>query len=92
MTTLAILTQKQVAIELRNLEVTKNRFSTRNTQSLNSTNCGEHGIYFDQQICLENGYHRAIPPDHTKATVNISIYKIHVNEVDDNKRILTFTL
>ena len=74
------------------LEVTKKSISTWNAHSLNHTNCGERGTYFHQQICLEDGSHRTVPPDLTKTQVNIFIYLIRVNEVDDNKRILAFEI
>ena len=74
------------------VNVTKKSFSTWNVYNSNHTNCGEHGTYFHQQICLKDGAHRTVPPDSTKTQVNISIYLIRVNEVDDNKRILTFEI
>ena len=73
-------------------KVTKRSFSNWNADSLNHTNCGEHGTYFDQRICLENGYHRTVPPDLAQTTVNISIHHIRVKEVNDDKRVLTFTI
>ena len=75
-----------------NLAIKNNEKSnlTGYLKSSKYADCGELGIYFDQEICLENGYHITEPPDRKETTVYISFDILFVKEVDDHKKMLTF--